>query len=377
MGADFRIETVRTDEARRDAYRLRYTVLVGDLGYDIMGVTAAKGIVEEADAKATILVAYDGTEPIGTVAIDWWGGADFDAERVQTLNLTPVADAFSKKNVFQVRKAAVLSKYRTTPAFASLVGAVVDELSKYPAPWFVFIDCDPESVALYERLGFRCHAPHFRYPRGGIGVPMCLVAHDLEHLASIRSRLLPALIDHGQSHVPAAARFFRELTEGPVEAPAGIDNGPLNAHDMVDSSPSLLDMELFRGISHPDIDAFLDGVPEVDFHVGDQVIDASARGRDVYLVRTGFLQVVKTSPMGRKTIVTTLGPGDLIGEMSMLLGEGRTADVVALSNGNMLRIQPSRFAGVKGLDPTVLARINLNLAAILARRLRATTNLVA
>src|SRR5688572_18646266 len=59
MGADFRIEAARTDEARRDAYRLRYTVLVGDLGYDIMGMTAAKGIVERADAKATILLAYD------------------------------------------------------------------------------------------------------------------------------------------------------------------------------------------------------------------------------------------------------------------------------------------------------------------------------
>ena len=377
MGADFRIEAARTDEARRDAYQLRYTVLVGDLGYDIAGMTAARGIVEKADAKATILLAYDGKEPVGTVAIDWWGAAEVDPERVQTLNLTPVADAFSKKNVFQVRKAAVLSSHRTTPAFAALIGAVVDELAKYPAPWFVFIDVDPESVSQYERLGFRCHAPHFRYPRGGIGVPMCLVAHDLEHLASIRSRLLPALLEHGQSHVPAAARVFRELTEGPVEAPAGIDTSPLPAHDMVDAQPSLLNMDLFRGIALPDIEAFLEGVPEVDFHVGDQVIDAAARGRDVYLVRTGFLQVVKTSPMGRKTIVTTLGPGDLIGEMSMLLGEGRTADVVALSNGDMLRIQPSRFAGVKGLDSAVLARINLNLAAILARRLRATTNLVA
>ena len=50
------------------------------------------------------------------------------------------------------------------------VGAVIDYLAKFEAPWFVFIDCDPETVPLYERLGFRCHAPHFQYPRGGVGV---------------------------------------------------------------------------------------------------------------------------------------------------------------------------------------------------------------
>jgi hypothetical protein len=155
-----------------------------------------------------------------------------------------------------------------------LVGAVTDHLAKVPAPWFVFIDVDPESVEFYERRGFRCHAPHFRYPRGGIGVPMCLVAHDLEHLASIRSRLLPVLLEHGQSHVPAAARFFRELTEGPVELQGEADAGPLNPHEQRDASPSLLQMELFKGVANPDIETFLDGAPEVDFHVGDQVIDA-------------------------------------------------------------------------------------------------------
>jgi hypothetical protein len=109
MGSEFRVETARTDEARRDAYRLRYAVLVGDLGYNIAGVAAGKGLIEPLDPNATILLAYDGTEPVGTLTIDGWGGNDFDPERVRLLNMTPVADAFSKRHVFQVRKAAVLA----------------------------------------------------------------------------------------------------------------------------------------------------------------------------------------------------------------------------------------------------------------------------
>ena len=261
--------------------------------------------------------------------------------------------------------------------FAELIGAVIDYLAKFEAPWFVFIDCDPETVPLYERLGFRCHAPHFQYPRGGVGVPMCLVVHDLDYLASIRSRVLPVLLEHKQVHVPAAARFFREMMEGPVDASSVVAEGPIDPHEHLDASPPLHEMPLFRGVENPEVESFLDDAARMDFKAGDPIIDAPARGNDVYLLRSGFVQVVKSSPMGRKTIVTTLGPGDLLGEMSMLLGEGRTADVVALSDGELIRIRAQQFQVGKGVDPKVLARINLNLAAILARRLRATTNLVA
>ncbi|MSP21120.1 MAG: cyclic nucleotide-binding domain-containing protein [Alphaproteobacteria bacterium] len=305
------------------------------------------------------------------------GGAELDPVRVKALAVGPVAAAFSKQNVFVVRNEAVARAHRKSAVFTELIGAVIDYLAKLSAPWFVFIDCDPETVPLYERLGFRCHAPHFLYPRGGVDVPTYLVVHDLNYLASIRSRVLPVLLQRGQAHVPAAARFFREMVEGPVEADIPATDAPIDPHGTMDTAPPLREMPLFKGVGNPDIETFLDDAARVEFHAGDQIIDAPARGIAVYLPRAGFVHVVKTSPMGRKTIVTTLGPGDLLGEMSMLLGEGRTADVVALSNGEMIRIRPQQFLAAKGVDAAVLARINLNLAAILARRLKATTNLVA
>jgi CRP/FNR family transcriptional regulator, cyclic AMP receptor protein len=73
-------------------------------------------------------------------------------------------------------------------------------------------------------------------------------------------------------------------------------------------------------------------------------------------------------PDGAEVILAVLGPGEVVGEMSMADSLGRSADVVTLQKSVLLWLDRITFGSSLGESP-VLAR---NLAGMLSRRLRLT-----
>jgi CRP-like cAMP-binding protein len=70
-----------------------------------------------------------------------------------------------------------------------------------------------------------------------------------------------------------------------------------------------------------------------------------------------------------ETVLATLGPGDWFGEMSVLLGEPRTATVVAATHGRMRRLTRDAFEQALKDDPAHAIAMLRQLAG----RLRDTT----
>jgi CRP-like cAMP-binding protein len=100
---------------------------------------------------------------------------------------------------------------------------------------------------------------------------------------------------------------------------------------------------------------------------GNQLFGRGEPGDALYIVLEGEMEVRRVSKAGREVRLAALGPGAVIGEMAVLDGGPRSADVVALRRTKLLRI--SRALALRALEEEPKAA--LALVAEMSARLRA------
>lgn len=114
------------------------------------------------------------------------------------------------------------------------------------------------------------------------------------------------------------------------------------------------------------------GAGEVLLRTGD------ADDRALYIVAEGELEALRETGEpappgeggGRHRRLNLLAPGDLFGEIAFVDGRRRSADVRALSEASLLRIRPEELDALAERDPALALRFALELARILAARIR-------
>ena len=88
-----------------------------------------------------------------------------------------------------------------------------------------------------------------------------------------------------------------------------------------------------------------------------------------YLVVDGLCKVVAPGPQGKDTTLDLFGPGEFLGELSILDGGGRSARVVAVSNTQLLAIERAAFLELLETCPALCRQ----LLVVMARRMRRLT----
>lgn len=91
---------------------------------------------------------------------------------------------------------------------------------------------------------------------------------------------------------------------------------------------------------------------------------------DVYLVTEGLLCVSLVSAQGRETVLRSIGPGEIFGELAAIDGEPRSADVVASQNSSLMVIPGKTFNSLIEHQPV----LGLWLSRYLAHQVRYLTN---
>jgi CRP-like cAMP-binding protein len=109
---------------------------------------------------------------------------------------------------------------------------------------------------------------------------------------------------------------------------------------------------------------------EVMFREGDEA-------RDMYVVVSGEMEVLRRSKRGIDARVALLGPGDWFGEMSIVDVQPRSATVRALAPARLLRITAADLDALYRFDLKSYSLIVLNLARELSRRLRVADGILA
>lgn len=82
-------------------------------------------------------------------------------------------------------------------------------------------------------------------------------------------------------------------------------------------------------------------VRHLDRH--DRLFEQGEPGRSLCLVQEGSLKLTRTTATGRPNILAVLGPGDTVGEMSLLDGSDRHGTVTALTASVVLELSQARF----------------------------------
>ena len=104
---------------------------------------------------------------------------------------------------------------------------------------------------------------------------------------------------------------------------------------------------------------------EILFHAGDT-------GQEMFVIRSGAVRVY-IEAAGQEKTLAILGPGEFVGEMSLLTGKPRTANAVVHEAGELLTIEG------RVLEEMIVhnTEIALRLIKRLAKRLEAADSLIA
>lgn len=101
---------------------------------------------------------------------------------------------------------------------------------------------------------------------------------------------------------------------------------------------------------------------EIIFHQGEP-------GTALYIIVAGKVRVFVCSETGREMTADILGRGEVFGEMALLSNQPRSASIMAMTSTQVLTLDRDAFhAGLRAYP-----EIAVNILAVLANRLRATT----
>jgi CRP/FNR family cyclic AMP-dependent transcriptional regulator len=139
-----------------------------------------------------------------------------------------------------------------------------------------------------------------------------------------------------------------------------------------DSTRNLLaDIELFAGLTPTQLDWIAQRAHRRVFEAGRNVLTIEQPGEAVYIILYGTVKI-HIEQGERDVIVSILGAGDLLGEMSLIDSVGRSASAVTLESSLMLWMDKVTFNYLLDNFPPV-AR---NLVRILSARVRLLDQLI-
>ncbi len=126
---------------------------------------------------------------------------------------------------------------------------------------------------------------------------------------------------------------------------------------------------LFSGLAAKQLDWLRGRLFTHTFPANKEMMVTGMPGDAVYFILSGTVKVYIPQPDGDDVIVTILGPGDPVGEMSIVDHGGRSASVITLEETRVLWMSQAHFREALQLMPAM----SQNLMRILSHRLRSST----
>lgn len=133
----------------------------------------------------------------------------------------------------------------------------------------------------------------------------------------------------------------------------------------MDPRDILSNVDLFSGALDAEEIAFLAGQSRPAlFRADTRLMTQGSLGGSMFVIVEGEVNVNFVDEHGREKTVARLGPGDVVGEMSLFTGDRRTATVLAATNVNALEITKWSLERVFAKAPDLVDKF----ADVLSRR---------
>lgn len=126
---------------------------------------------------------------------------------------------------------------------------------------------------------------------------------------------------------------------------------------------SLGRIPLFEGLSKKELRFISSMTSEVSVRAGSTLVKQGEPGQEAMVVETGTGVVRRDGEQ-----IDTIGPGDVFGEMSLIVDQPRNATIEATSDMRVLVMNSREFSSVLSQSPEVAVKI---LKTVVARLIKA------
>ena len=121
----------------------------------------------------------------------------------------------------------------------------------------------------------------------------------------------------------------------------------------LDKLELLQQTEMFASLGPEALRRLADGAKVVQASEGEHIIRRGDMAHCMYVLARGEVQVPVLDREGSLRCLSQFGPGQILGELALLIDEPRTADVIAVSDCVLLELQRSAFDELMSSHPTV------------------------
>ena len=131
--------------------------------------------------------------------------------------------------------------------------------------------------------------------------------------------------------------------------------------------------DVFHFLTTDDLRLLAEKAKRITYIAGEIVLSEGRETRGIYVVRSGQVKIDKRLVKPQHTI-TTLGPGEVFGEVSFIDGQTASASVMAVEASEVDLLEKADIFSLLTSVPGLASRFYQSLALKLAERLRATTD---
>ena len=105
----------------------------------------------------------------------------------------------------------------------------------------------------------------------------------------------------------------------------------------------LRNVPIFTDLSDSDLNRIASKMVSRDYEKGQMILLEESTGETFFIMTSGTVKVTRLSDDGREVILALLGESDFFGEMSLLDGEGRSANIVANEDAEVMTLSRRDF----------------------------------
>ena len=134
----------------------------------------------------------------------------------------------------------------------------------------------------------------------------------------------------------------------------------------MDKLSLLQSVPIFSELIPSDLNKIAERMVRRSYTKGQMILLEDDLGQTFFVIGKGSVKITRLSDDGREVILAMLGESDFFGEMSLLDGDGRSANVVALEASEVLTLARNDFLDILHEYP----KISISLLEELTQRIR-------
>ena len=140
---------------------------------------------------------------------------------------------------------------------------------------------------------------------------------------------------------------------------------------------TLRESPLFANLNEDEMEMIAELCKEKIIEPGKIIFQEGDIGDSLYIVDDGQVEILRNDPNGESKAIATINKGDFFGEMSLIDKDYRSATVAVKNKARVLNLTNDDLHAFAKVYKNGFTLIVINIARVLSKRLRETSNRLA